>query len=230
MATYLSSEEVRRKYIEVLGPDLGAVFHSLFEEVAWLHDKWREFRELFGTSPERINLLHEAASRFFGHVQDALWEDVLLHISRLTDSVSIGLKENLTIRRLPALIQEPAFCDEVTALVNLAVEKSGFARDWRNRRIAHRDLALALDSAPMELAAASRLLVGEALDALTVVICRVHEHYHDGSVDLAVPGGPGDALDLLRVLQAGLSSEADREARFRDGTATSEDWRPGSSI
>ena len=218
-----SPQEVQDEHLRVLGPDLGPVFHEIYVEVAWLYDKWREYRELFGTSPERIDLLQEAAGRFFGYVQTAIWEDVLLHISRLTDDPGSGKRTTLSVRRLPALIQDPALSTRVSALVTSAVDTSSFARDWRNRFLAHRDLSLAIDTGARELEPASRLLVQTAMDALSAIVVAVYEHHFSGGIDLRIPGGPGDALDLLRVIQDGLSAGRAREERFRTGNLARED-------
>ena len=225
MPRYLSSDDVRREQIEALGPELGPYFHELYVEVAWIRDKWREFQELFGTSPERIDILNGAASRFFGMVHNALWEDTLLHLSRLTDAAKMGKRENLTLYRLPALIEEPTLRVDVDALVAVAIAKCAFARDWRNRHIAHRDQSLTLDPNALQLAHASRLTVQEALAAVTDVIVRIHEHYL-GGISLDIPGGPGDALDLLRVLRDGLDAQRAREHRFTTGTLLPEDLIP----
>ncbi len=225
-----SPEDVERKHLRVLGPRLGPVFHGLYEEVAWLQDKWREFRELFGTSPQRIGLLEEAAGRFFGQVQNALWEDTLLHLSRLTDAPKIGGKSNLSVQQLPDLIDDPALKGRVQLLVAQAVEKSAFARDWRNRFIAHRDLPQAVETPPQQLAFASRALVQEAIDALTAIVCTLYERFFGGGLDLRVPGGPGDALDLLVVLQDGLSAARARDAGLTRGQPLPEDLIPRPAI
>ena len=225
MPRYLSSDDVRREQIATLGPELGPHFHELYVEVAWIRDKWREFQELFGTSPERIDILNEAASRFFAMVHNALWEDTLLHLSRLTDAAKMGKRANLTLCRLPALIEEPTLRADVDALVAVAIAKCAFARDWRNRHIAHRDQSLSLDPNALQLAHASRLSVQEALVAVTDVIVRIHEHYL-GGISLDVPGGPGDSLDLFRVLRDGLDAQHAREHRFTTGHLLPEDLTP----
>ena len=55
------------------------------QEAAFLHLKWNEYVVLFGTGPERVDLLNRAAPGFFHLVQDSWWDDLLLHISRMTD-------------------------------------------------------------------------------------------------------------------------------------------------
>jgi hypothetical protein len=84
MAIHRSSEEVLEHYVSDMGPNLGPVFHRLWNDCVWLHLKWREYRSVFGSSEERIELLNSAARGFFGIVQDVLWQDILLHICRFT--------------------------------------------------------------------------------------------------------------------------------------------------
>lgn len=70
------------RIVEVMGDDLGSLYHALWNELAWLYSKWEEYVELFGTKPSRIDLLNKAAGHFFRIVQDSLWEESLLHIAR----------------------------------------------------------------------------------------------------------------------------------------------------
>ncbi|MGZ8401653.1 MAG: AbiU2 domain-containing protein [Methyloceanibacter sp.] len=104
-----TAQESRERYIAKMGEALGTQFAALWQEVAHLHMSWSEYVELFGTKPSRIDLLNSAAPRFFRILQDALWDETLLHIARLTDSPESGKgKSNLTIRNLPELVDEPA--------------------------------------------------------------------------------------------------------------------------
>lgn len=175
-------------------------------ELVWVHDKWREYCELFGTSPERTELLNAAASRFFGSLDEILWENVLLHIARLTDPFRPGRGSSLTVRQLPQLISNKQLRSKIDGLIARALEAAKFARDWRNRRIAHTDRSLALDPTAARLAEASRLKVNEALRALDTVMQSIHQHYFDVTLSYDIVGGPGDALDLLRVLKDGVSA------------------------
>ncbi len=136
MSRYRTALETERYYVEQMGEPLGALFYALWQEVAWLNLKWQEYIELFGKKPSRVELLNKAAPLFFRIVQDALWYDILMHIARLTDPPKSRGKPNLTIRRLPELVGN----QELDSLVEEAKEAAEFCRDWRHRRIAHRDL------------------------------------------------------------------------------------------
>jgi len=95
----------QKEHLDALGPDLGHVYHALYNECAWLHIKWHQYLVLYGTKPERIDLLNRSAGLFFRIVQDTLWEDTLLHLARLTDRPTSMGKNNLSVQRLPSLIR-----------------------------------------------------------------------------------------------------------------------------
>jgi hypothetical protein len=74
-----TADEAEAKNIRAMGPEFGALYDALWQQVAWLHNKWEQYVDLFGTKPSRVTLLNRAAPKFFRVVQDTLWEDVLLY-------------------------------------------------------------------------------------------------------------------------------------------------------
>lgn len=226
MGQYLSADEVRQQYVAALGKELGEIYHELSNELAWLYFKWDQYRALFGESPERIDLLNGAAPLFFRLLQDALWEDTLLHLARLTDSVRSCGKTNLTFRGLPPLVVDPVVQDKTAQLVLAALAATEFARDWRNRHIAHRDLRLALNEPTEELTPASRKLVNEGLAALAAVLNYLHMQYFHATVQFGLTSEHGDALSLLYVLRDGLEAANQRRQRLREGKPISADIQP----
>jgi hypothetical protein len=222
MSSHRAAEDVKQRHIEVMGDDLGPLYHSLWNELAWVYSKWGEYVQLFGVKPSRIDLLNDAAAHFFRIVQDSLWEDTLLHIARLTDPPKSAGKDNLTIKRLPQSIEEKSLETRVLNLIDVAVDKAHFCRDWRNRRLAHRDLSLALSSGAEPLVAASRLKVKEALESMSDVLNAVSNHYLDSTTMFEGVGGHGSAESLLYVLDDGLRVERERQERVNKG-----DYRAG---
>ncbi len=79
MAENLTPEQVRDAKLAAIPAPLGELHHTLYNEVAWLHLKWQDFRTLFGGTEQTIELLNQTAPSFFHHLQRTLWEDVLLH-------------------------------------------------------------------------------------------------------------------------------------------------------
>ena len=137
-----SHEEAREEYVRLMGPELGALFHTLSSELTWLHWQWRQYRILFGDKKSRLDLLNQSAPFFFGTIQLVLFEDTLLSLARLVGPTKSAGKPNLTVQRLPELVGVIHDADRVEELVQNAVSAADFAVDWRNRRIAHRDLKL----------------------------------------------------------------------------------------
>ena len=166
-----SSEDIRKRYRIRLGTEFGDAFHRLRNEWAWSLMRRDEFRELFSRA-EDVSLLNAlTGGGFTWDIQHILWDDLLLRVCRLTDPEQSGRKDNLTVRRLPAFCEQhgAALYDQVQHLVDLAFKKAEFARDWRNRRISHSDLATAVGDAE-PLAPASLQKVTSVLDAVHAIL------------------------------------------------------------
>jgi hypothetical protein len=201
------NHEHRRQYEATLGPELGSVFAELWQEVAWLHTVWGEYRAIFADSPAQLDIANEAAGAFFYMMQKVLWEAVLLHLARLTDPAIRGRKQNLAIPALQKLVK-PELHMEVSALTQLCIDATAFARDWRNRYIAHKDLPLALgDRTARPLQAASRRAVEDALSSLDELLNAIDRSYNDTTTMFAGIAPHTGAKRLLQVLHKGLSAE-----------------------
>jgi hypothetical protein len=224
MGSHKTADEVKKQHVEKMGDDLGSLFHALWNEVAWLYSKWDEYVELFGTKPSRIELLNKSAPLFFRTVQDSLWADTLLHIARLTDPPKSAGKSNLTIQRLSGLVDKKVETN-VSNLTKIAIEKTAFCRDWRNRRIAHRDLKLAMGEGAKPLEPASRAMVKDALKGIAAVLNAISEYYLDSTIMFDVIKGSFGAVSLLYVLDDGLQAESERRNRIKSGEYRQDDLK-----
>lgn len=232
MSRRLSAEEARQQYIAAMGEQGGKIFYALYSETALAYLHWRESKELFGTSTERVDLLNRGAGSFFALLQRTMREDVLLRLVRLTDGPrDRGGHQNLTIKRLPTLVvSEPAAVkNEVNHLLAIAMRKTAFARGWRDRWIAHYDLALAMrDENAAPLAPATRRDIDEALAAISAALNRVQVavlgtapmRYEEIITD------HGSAESLLYLIRDGLEAREAQKRRLKDGTAGPEDYGP----
>jgi len=220
----MTAEEVEQHYLESMGLDLGRFYHRLWSECVYLHWKWSDYASLFGSKPERIDLLNSAAPAFFKLTQDMMWENILLHICRLMDPPRTAGKDNLTLQSLPRMVAGDSR-PEVEELLAVAKRKCEFAIDWRNRHIAHRDLRLVLEKSAVALAGASRRNVIDALEAIASVLNAVEFRYTAATVyyDLSY-SRRGDATSLLHVLREGIEAETARIERKRSGQALPADY------
>lgn len=206
-----TAAEAKDENIAKMGEPLGAIYSALWQEVATLHFHWKEYVELFGTDSERIKLLNRVAPHFFRMIQDGVWELSLLGLTRLTDPAASKVrkeeKTNLTVQALPELIDDPTLKANVTKLVAEAVATTKFARSWRDRRIAHRDLKLALEQPTTPLAAGSRADVKTALQALAAVLNEIASHYLGNKTGFEHGAASGTADSLLYVLKVGTDAQ-----------------------
>ena len=226
MSRSMNSSEVKNEHLRELGLIFGTHYNALYNEVVWLHVRWKQYKDLFGTSPSRIDILNQTAGLFFRFVRDGLWEGTLLHLTRLTDppeSKGKEKKENLTLQSLPPLIKDVEFQKEIKGLVEGAVKATRFARDWRNRRLAHTDLKLAIQQGAEPLAPASRKSVEDAINAVSRVIQRASEYYFKSELSFDVITPADDAVSLLYVIRDGLNAEEERRARLKAGKLSAKD-------
>ena len=209
-------------YVAHMKEPLGKRFDALWQELGWLNVKWAQYVELYATKESRIDLLNKTAPLFFRIVQDTLLEDVLLHIARLTERSSFkGEGERPTVHTLPALV-DVRIRKSVSELVKRAQLKASICNEWRDRHIAHHNVALALRvAAPLE--PTTLQYVGEALAAIADVLNEVHRHYLGSEMGFGAHPSPRGAGQLLYVIDYGLKAMDARQERLRSGTPRKED-------
>jgi hypothetical protein len=226
MSRHQTAEEAKRDFFGCMGIPLGNLFYALWQEFAGLYAKWEEYLVLYGTKPSRIDLLNRAASHFFRIIQDVLWEDIILHIARLTDPPKSSGKATLTIRRLPDLVKDSNTAQALRGLINIAIQSSEFCRDWRNRHIAHRDLNLALEKEIVPLKPASRKKIKEALNSIAEVLNAVSQYYTDSEIIFDIGEEPEGAISLIYIIYDGLKAGEERQKRIRSGKFRKDDFNP----
>lgn len=177
-----SMDEVRADYISAMGQELGANFYELHRELVELHLLWQQYRELFGDTTDTVQLLNRTAGLFFKIVQDELWDSVLLGVSRMTDPPGTGKHKNLTVQSLSPLITDSALRAEAQDLCTKAVATAEFAREHRNKRIAHQDHNYLSNRKSNPLNGISRAAVESMLAALRDVLNHLDNRFRDNTV------------------------------------------------
>jgi hypothetical protein len=226
MSDWKSNAEARREWTSAMGTELGELAHELSNEVTVIHWRWTQFEKLYGSGPERISILNRSAPLFFRIVQDVFFEDVLLAIARIVGSSKSAGRANLTIQRLAPLLKASPIHSVIACKVIVVVNAAAFAVDWRNRRLAHRDLDLSLKRAAQPLSGASRQQVKEVLSALRELMNELQDAYGLGVTAYSQSVLTWDADALLPVLQAGLLRQADRQASWDRGKMHDDDKSP----
>jgi hypothetical protein len=176
-------------------------------EVIWLHGRWIIYRQLFGTSPERVDVLNRSASTFFNILQKTLLHDVQLSLSKLGDPAGSGSRKNLTLAALVEQLEsagESAVVAKLKQLVATFDDACKKLRYRRNKWIAHFDLNTMLGSKVTLLEGPSRAEIEAALEALRQAMNCVELHYTESQTmyDHFVMNHDGE--HLISTLMQGL--------------------------
>lgn len=156
------------------------IWSAIKSEVIWLHARWIIYRQLYGISPERVDLLNRSASMLFYIFQMTLLNDVQLSLSKLSDPAGSGARRNMTLDMLLQLLKnagETNIVEQLSSLVADYAISCERLRYRRNKTIAHFDLATmrSVKVAPLEGPSCEE--IETALDALRKALNCVEFHY-----------------------------------------------------
>jgi len=150
--------------------ELKDIFGKLESQVVWLHGRWKIYRQLFGTSKLRVDLLNESASTFFRVVQDVLMDDIQLTLSKLAEPARTKRgKENLSLAMICKIVnrlREGALHSKLKRSLKNFQKKCKAFQVHRDKRIAHFDLNTILKKKTKFLPGVSRKMVEDALKEL----------------------------------------------------------------
>lgn len=207
-----------------MGRGLGELFTALDVELTWVFVRWIQFRKLYVVKPSHLETLNRTASFFFWVVQQVLFEDTILGISRLAGPEKSAGKPNLALRRVIALVPDASLRESLEHHIAGLDEATRFATAWRNRHIAHRDLDLALgkEAAPLPPAEVSH--IDDVLDKMAAILNTVSRHYFRSETGYRLAAPVQDAEDLMYYLRAGVRREDIRNQRLLNGEYNPDDW------
>lgn len=160
------------------------IWATLSSDVVWLHGRWIIYRQLFGTSKERVDLFNETAGTVAVIFQDVLLRDVQITISKLGDHAKSRQNDNLTLRRLQMELRnagEADVADQLEPLLDAFETASKTVRTRRNKWIAHSDLDTLLAARAKSLLGPSRAEIEDILAALRDVMNCVELKYTDAT-------------------------------------------------
>lgn len=105
--------------------------------------------------------------------------------------------------------------NEIKRLIDSAIQKADFCRDWRNRRLAHKDLKLSLSDEAVPLKPASREKVKDVLEAISSIMNAIAGHYMDTTIIFDGLTRLKGAEALLYIIDDGIKAEMRRRERIR---------------
>ena len=199
MKRHQTADDVKEEIFAAFPEGSGELFYELWTNIAHLHLNWKNYRSLFGTSPERIELLNRAASSFFGLLDGILRHDVMLSIARLTDPPRSLGKDNASLARLIDTLTpfvDGALVNELQSKLKNLQAHCEPVRQIRNRILAHNDLATSLNYHPDPLPGISRAYIEEVLEKIRKLLGDIEEHFRGSrtSHQYVISANDGEAL------------------------------------
>jgi hypothetical protein len=200
-------------------PTVQPLWDALQREVIWAHAYWINYRQLFGKSKERVDLLNNCAGEFFFIVQDALLTDVQLSLSRLADRPTTSGQENATIERLSneiAALNTSQLSTDLTGLLQRYRDRCEKIKQRRHKQIAHADLGALLQqhgSTAANLPEPSRQEIEDALEVLRDFMNAVDAHFTTSHMGYEHFKSRNDGESLVWTLKKGLRYDELRKAQ-----------------
>lgn len=113
-------------------------------QLVTLHSRWHDYKNLFGHSQERVDLLNQCAGGFFYSIQFSMLQHIELCIVRLLDPAKQRQSaKNMTFERLVHLaeaVYQQSQVSDLRKLLVRALECSCRLRKRRNKAVAHLDV------------------------------------------------------------------------------------------
>lgn len=187
--------------------DLQELWRGLRYEVILVHINWANYRQLYGTSRKRFDVLMESASTFFENLHWILLDHVQLTLAKLEDREAMGRRKNMVLTALVSKVEaagDNALAAELEKARDIVKDRCRAIRIRRNRRISHFDLAEMRRERTGLATGPSRNEIEEALQALRDFMNTIERHYCDNTTlyEHTVTQADGDML--LGMLARGL--------------------------
>jgi hypothetical protein len=215
---YSAPEEARQQTLDAFPPGTGELVYEISRSVSILHMNWKDYRTLYGTSPERIELLNWAASTFFGLLDSILFNNIVLAIARLTDRAQTGSYTNASLERLVEALEPDLDAAMVDSLHKKLDKLTTFCkpiRERRNKALAHADLDTTLDYRSDPLPGISRADIEEALKQIRAFLNVIHVHFRKSAVGYEYVSFPFGGEDLIFHLENAQKYRENQDQEFR---------------
>jgi hypothetical protein len=190
--------------------ELSELWNFLHPEVVWLHGRWIVYRQLYGTSPERIDLINKASPMFFWMVERVLMNDVQLTLCKLADPATTGRRENLTLETFLFESKKLKLSELSKKLHDTLKEYRACCekiKQRRNKDIAHFDRLIQLGDKAIELPVPSRQEIETALAELRRFMNHIWGEFDNTQMAYEHFSLNSDANQLLFVVKEGLRYE-----------------------
>ncbi len=184
-------------------PEIERMFSDLKEEIIWLHCDWKQYRALFGTNADRVEILNATAGIFFHDIHDLYLNYITLRISRLVDR----RRDVISLRQLFNDLKKQNHNNlaEIQSMSRSLLKIEQMSKpfeDRRSNRIAHRSkkIAFGIEMLP----GISRQMVEDVLEEVRTFMNLFSVTVQDTELDFELLGMNTDAEALMTALKKAL--------------------------
>jgi AbiU2 len=199
-----TADQIRADFEARLPGDLGSLFYILWSEVLSVHEIWATFSSLYLSGKPNRGLLDYCARSFFEDLEWILHDDVILRIRRVLDRPDYRGNPNASLYLLVERLKEytPDLVPDIQALLKSVKSDASPLTTIGNKRVAHRDLDVALHSKGLGLADAT--LITNVLEQIGTIMNSIEEPYREEGeprdyTDITARGNAESLLAYLRV-------------------------------
>jgi hypothetical protein len=192
-------------------PERNEVFKVVNSEITWLHTIWELLIQLYGSNDENIEIMNASAPQFFAILRTMLFDELVMTLNRLTDPAITRGKANASLEQLINQIDQyenASLAASLTeTLVKIRATHTAF-RTWRDKKISHNDLLIALQNGSKSLPEIPRKQAATAIQEVTDFINEYSAAILGGIqsyVPFLVSRGDGNAL--LQQLKQGIEAQ-----------------------
>ena len=192
------------------------IFEYLWQETVSLHIHWELYLDLYGDR-KKVDVLNATVPSVFQLIEENLRANLTVSFGRLTDPSKTGKKDNLSLTQLVESLA--AHCDDRfvrSAEQRLADIKSQCKpiTAHRNRRVAHNDLATAINYNENPLPGIGQSRITEALKMIAALMNSVQMYFQNGETGYEHAIQRGTGKDLIFLLEQALEyGRQQRDAR-----------------
>jgi hypothetical protein len=160
---------------------------------------------LYDSGPEVLKTLSATAYIFFGDLSRILSEYFCLQACKITDPAETGGRTNLSMAHIDSILHAAnLMTQDVERLSGELLRYRQLIAGARNRLISHLDRATALKGEP--IGAHAKEALEAFVENLQLYCDAVGRAVGVGPLDFRVSPGPGDTLDLIRILEEQASA------------------------
>lgn len=218
-----NANEILLRYQQRFGDEEGRRYKSIEDQWSRLWLLWKDFDTLFRNGEQRAEILTKSASGFFWQFRTLAMNEMLLGLCRLMDrdkrtcSFPTFTKNIFSSDTVNVSLEDR---DKILANQRDALQRTKFAKNWRDKRIAHIDM----DISGVEEYDIAEIKSG--IDAIHALIDSVQLAFFETQMLNHVVGPSGDASSLLYKLRDGLQFREEAFERARNGGPGAMNLRP----